>query len=79
MFSSIFHPKLRLLYLDEVSMADEEYLEILDKLARHYTGVDKPFGGIVLCMCGDFLQLPGIPREANQATKDPYPEPSSSS
>ncbi|XP_046672369.1 ATP-dependent DNA helicase PIF1-like [Homalodisca vitripennis] len=58
------------LIIDEISMVDGKYFEKLEKVARIVKGVDKPFGGIQLIVCGDFLQLPPVvPRNTPQTQK----------
>lgn len=50
------------LIIDEVSMMDPELLDKLDYIARAIRRrSEKPFGGIHVVLCGDFLQLPPIP------------------
>jgi ATP-dependent DNA helicase PIF1 len=52
--------RLDLLIVDEVSMFSIELFEKLEKLARHLRKDNRPFGGIQLLLCGDFLQLPVV-------------------
>ncbi|XP_011567686.3 ATP-dependent DNA helicase PIF1 [Plutella xylostella] len=52
--------KCRHLIIDEISMVDGTYFEKLEAVARHVRKNDKPFGGIQLILCGDFLQLPPV-------------------
>ena len=47
--------------IDEVSMIQSELLAHLDIAARATRKNSMPFGGIQLILCGDFLQLGGIP------------------
>ncbi|BEJ16842.1 hypothetical protein CspHIS471_0602430 [Cutaneotrichosporon sp. HIS471] len=51
------------LLVDEVSMLHGELLDKLDKIGRHYRDPWKPFGGIQIIFCGDFLQLPPVSKE----------------
>lgn len=45
-----------LLIVDEISMVDAELFDRLDAVGRAVRGrSDVPFGGIQLCLCGDFL------------------------
>ncbi|XP_041981756.1 ATP-dependent DNA helicase PIF1 [Aricia agestis] len=52
--------KCKHLIIDEISMVDGAYFEKLEAVARHVRRCDKPFGGIQLILCGDFLQLPPV-------------------
>ena len=48
------------LVIDEISMLDASTFDKLDHVARYVRGNDKPFGGVQLLCCGDFLQLPPV-------------------
>jgi len=48
------------LVIDEISMLDASTFDKLDHVARYVRGSDKPFGGVQLLCCGDFLQLPPV-------------------
>jgi ATP-dependent exoDNAse (exonuclease V) alpha subunit len=37
-------------------------LDLIDRLARNFKGVDAPFGGLQVIFCGDFFQLPPVSR-----------------
>ncbi|KAM3965684.1 pif1 DNA helicase [Aphomia sociella] len=52
--------KCKHLIIDEISMVDGTFFEKLEGVARHVRKTDKPFGGIQLILCGDFLQLPPV-------------------
>jgi len=52
--------KCRHLVIDEISMVDGEFFEKMENVARVVRGNNKPFGGIQLILCGDFLQLPPV-------------------
>lgn len=63
---------VRTLVLDEVSMADAEFIDWVESSVRAliaYEGTEanphanaaKPFGGLQLIFCGDFCQLPPVP------------------
>lgn len=52
--------KCKRLIIDEISMVDGEYFEKIEAVARYIRKNDKPFGGIQLILCGDFLQLPPV-------------------
>lgn len=58
--------KCRHLIIDEISMVDGLYFEKLERVARVVRGNDRPFGGLQLILCGDFLQLPPVTREMDQ-------------
>lgn len=49
--------KLDLLVIDECSMLDPVLFDKLENIARIVRGDERPFGGIQLCLVGDFLQL----------------------
>jgi ATP-dependent DNA helicase PIF1 len=46
------------LIIDEISMVDGEYFDKLEAVVRAARGNSKPWGGLQLVICGDFLQLP---------------------
>ena len=50
-----------ILIIDEVSMLGASLFEKLDYIGRHIRGkIDIPFGGLILVLCADFLQLPPV-------------------
>lgn len=51
---------LRVLVLDEVSMVSGEFFDNLSHVVSEIRGDPRPFGGIQLVVCGDFLQLSPI-------------------
>ena len=52
-----------LIFWDEAVKHHRHVFEAVDRTFRDLRDVDSPFGGIVICFCGDFLQtLPIIPR-----------------
>ena len=53
----------RYLIVDEISMVDGDFFDKLESVARAVKSSDKPFGGITLVLCGDFLQLPPISKD----------------
>ena len=50
----------KLLVIDEASMMSKALFELLKFIARKIRGNEEPFGGIQLCLCGDFFQLPPV-------------------
>lgn len=51
----------RVLIIDEISMLDAAFFELVDYIARHVRNrPTEPFGGIQLILSGDFLQLPPV-------------------
>lgn len=54
--------RCRTMIIDEVSMVAPNMLRLMDHFARKARpySADRPFGGIKVVMCGDFLQLPPI-------------------
>jgi len=51
---------LKVLILDEVSMISGEFFDSLSKVVSDIRDDPRPFGGIQLIVCGDFLQLSPI-------------------
>lgn len=51
------------LIVDEISMVPGDYFSKLEKIARIVKKNNRPFGGIQLILCGDFLQLPPVTKE----------------
>jgi hypothetical protein len=45
------------LVVDEISMISAKLFSALDFIGRCVRGIDKPFGGIVLLLFGDFAQV----------------------
>lgn len=58
--------KCRCLIIDEISMIDADYFDKLEAVARAVRRTSKPFGGIQLVLCGDFLQLPPVSKEGEK-------------
>ena len=54
------------LVIDEISMVDGDYFDKLDVVAKTVRRCNRPFGGIQLVLCGDFLQLPPVAREGEK-------------
>lgn len=55
--------KTDVLVIDEISMLHDFRLDLVDEVARRVRGVDKPFGGLQVILCGDFFQLPPVNRK----------------
>mmetsp|Transcript_38965 Transcript_38965/g.62447 ORF Transcript_38965/g.62447 Transcript_38965/m.62447 type:complete len:520 (-) Transcript_38965:118-1677(-) len=51
----------KVLIVDEVSMIESGLFDKIEQIARDVRGEhDKPFGGLQVILCGDFLQLPPV-------------------
>lgn len=48
------------LIIDEISMMDQKFFEILDYVCKRVKKSEDPFGGIQLICCADFFQLPPV-------------------
>jgi ATP-dependent DNA helicase PIF1 len=59
----------RVLIIDEVSMLDGDALDALEEVARRVRGDNRPFGGILLVLAGDFLQLKPV---SKGSSRKPY-------
>ena len=53
------------LVIDEISMLHSYRLDLVDMVLRAVRGVNEPFGGIQVVMCGDFFQLPPVNRSGS--------------
>ena len=51
---------VRVLVIDEISMAKSELVEKLDIVCQFIRDNDKPFGGLQIVFVGDFMQLPPV-------------------
>lgn len=53
---------LELLIIDEVSMVRADFIDVIDKLLRAFSGKNRnlPFGGVQVILIGDTFQLPPI-------------------
>lgn len=58
--------KCKTLIIDEISMVDADYFDKLEAVARAVRRSSKPFGGIQLVLCGDFLQLPPVSKDGSK-------------
>ena len=52
--------KVELIIIDEVSMIDGDYFDQVNEVAQRIRGINSPFGGVQVILCGDFMQLPPI-------------------
>ncbi|TPX77514.1 hypothetical protein CcCBS67573_g01230 [Chytriomyces confervae] len=52
----------QVLIIDEISMVDGYFFDKLEEIARMVRDSPRPFGGIQLVICGDFMQLPPVSR-----------------
>ncbi|RVE49816.1 hypothetical protein evm_005546 [Chilo suppressalis] len=68
--------KCKHLIIDEISMVDGTFFEKLEAVARYVRRNDKPFGGIQLILCGDFLQLPPVVDKAKTEKRFCFQSPS---
>lgn len=50
--------------IDEISMMDGRFFDLLEAVARKVRGNALPFGGIQLILSGDFHQLPPVAKDA---------------
>ncbi|XP_073826368.1 pif1 DNA helicase isoform X2 [Musca autumnalis] len=63
--------KCKRLIIDEISMVDGQYFDKIEAVARHIRRNDRPFGGIQLILCGDFLQLPPVIKREESSSQTP--------
>uniref|UniRef100_A0A0G4H8F6 ATP-dependent DNA helicase n=1 Tax=Chromera velia CCMP2878 TaxID=1169474 RepID=A0A0G4H8F6_9ALVE len=52
--------RARTLFIDEISMIDGDLFDKAEAAARAARQDSRPFGGLQLLVCGDFLQLPPV-------------------
>ena len=52
--------KTEVLIIDEISMIQSDFFEVVNEVVQKVRNCDKPFGGIQLVLSGDFAQLPPI-------------------
>lgn len=52
--------RMQVLIIDEISMISQELFEFISEYLILLRGVDRPFGGVQLVLCGDFFQLPPV-------------------
>ncbi len=58
----------KILFIDEVSMVDGDFFDILEATARAVRKDPKPFGGIQVILCGDFFQLPPVSKRGDSSS-----------
>ncbi|KAH8412320.1 hypothetical protein KR009_001244 [Drosophila setifemur] len=66
--------KCKRLIIDEISMVDGQFFEKIEAVARHIRRNERPFGGIQLILCGDFLQLPPVIKVEFGAAQNAAPQ-----
>ena len=61
---------VEILIIDEISMLAGEFLDNLSDVVKEIRRDNRAFGGIqLILLCGDFLQLPPIPRNKNDVVE----------
>src|SRR3989344_7587397 len=55
--------KAKVLIIEEISMLSAATFEMADKICREVRRTNKPFGGLIVILVGDFFQLPPVSRE----------------
>lgn len=50
----------KVLIIDEMSMLDANFIDMIDEILRHFKEGYKPFGGMQIVFVGDFFQLPPV-------------------
>jgi len=63
--------KCAVLVVDEISMISGDIFSLVDYVGRQVRGNERPFGGIQLVLCGDFLQLPPVQAKEGFAFESP--------
>lgn len=56
--------KTKVLIIDEVSMLQAQFLDMIDQVCKFFKQDERPFGGMQVVLCGDFFQLPPINRNS---------------
>lgn len=59
--------KCRVLIIDEVSMMNAQFFELIEEVARIVKGSDRAFGGIQVVLLGDFYQLPPVSKNGDNS------------
>ena len=55
--------RAKVLIIDEISMISADLFDKIDYVARVVRGINRPFGGVQLVVCGDFFQLPPVQKK----------------
>jgi len=65
--------QLELIIIDEVSMVRADYMDLIDRILRVYSGnTHEPFGGKQLLLVGDVYQLEPVVKEEDRKILQPY-------
>lgn len=62
----------QVLIIDEISMLHANFIDMLDKVAKHIRRNEKPFGGMQVVFTGDFFQLPPVVRGITEFGRSVY-------
>ena len=54
------HKNVRVVFIDEYSMLDQKYLQIINMRLQEIKQNRRPFGGVVMVLVGDTAQLPPV-------------------
>lgn len=57
--------RTKVLIIDEVSMMNSIFFELIEEVARLVRGNDNPFGGMQVVLLGDFYQLPPVGKDCS--------------
>lgn len=58
--------RARTIIIDEISLMDASFFDVLERVARKIRANEQPFGGIQLILAGDFHQLPPVTRKGTK-------------
>ena len=67
-------PDKKVIIVDEVSMIDGHYLDMMDYVLRKEFNHTRPFGGKQIVLIGDFAQLPPVKERSKLAKSDAFVE-----
>ncbi|KAJ1307104.1 hypothetical protein OPQ81_001222 [Rhizoctonia solani] len=56
--------RAQVLVIDEISMVEARWFDVLSNIGKVLRNNPKPFGGMQLIICGDFFQLPPVPEQS---------------
>lgn len=69
-------PEIQMLIIDEIGALRSDKLQEIDYVCRKYRDRDKPFGGLQVCVFGDYLQLsPVVTQDDQKVLMNHYPSP----